>query len=681
MQHHPYDPPMPGHNRLGDASSPYLLQHAGNPVHWFEWGDDAFAAARERGVPILLSVGYATCHWCHVMAHESFEDAGIAELMNRWFVSIKVDREERPDVDRVYMEAVQATTGRGGWPMTVFLTPGAEPFFAGTYFPPTDRPGHPSFRRVLEAIHEAWEQRRPEMEEQGRRLAAALAVEPPALAALPGREMLERAYAAMRDEFDPRFGGFGGAPKFPQAPTLEFLLRIHREAWAPQALPMVVATLRAMASGGIRDHVGGGFARYSVDTAWSVPHFEKMLYDNAQLLRLYAHAAGPGTDPSLAAIAAEIADYMRADLLLPEGGFASGEDADSEGAEGTFYVFTADEVAAAAGSAAGPVLAGLGVTAAGNFEGRNVLSRRHPGTVAENWDLDPAELEAEIDATIARLRLLRHGRPRPLRDDKVVAAWNGLAVRALAEASIVLRDPALLDTALRTAGFVLDQMVGGGRLHRSWRRGRLGPPGYCEDHAAMALGCFALYQASGEESWFGAGADLAATMVDRFADPSGDGFFATAHDAERLVARPKNRFDLPAPSDNSLAAEALLHMAAFTGESRWWDLLDSALRLGAGSADRHPAGVAHHLAVLHTLLAPPREVAIVGHDRTRLLKVVREAYRPEVFLAQGDGAGTGVVPLLAGRTAPAGSALAYVCRGFVCDTPSDDPATLRRALS
>jgi uncharacterized protein YyaL (SSP411 family) len=672
---------MPARNRLGEASSPYLLQHAANPVNWFEWGEDAFAAAHQRGVPVLLSVGYATCHWCHVMAHESFEDAGTADLMNQWFVSIKVDREERPDVDRVYMDAVQAMTGRGGWPMTVFLTPDGEPFFAGTYFPSTDRPGHPSFRRVLEAIHEAWEQRRPEVEAQGRRLAATIAVEPPALLELPGVEALQRAYAVIRDEFDPRFGGFGGAPKFPQAPTLEFLLRLHDEPWASEALPMVVATLRAMAGGGIRDHVGGGFARYSVDAAWAVPHFEKMLYDNAQLLRLYAHTAAVGADPSLAAVAAEIAAYLQTDLGLAAGGFASGEDADSEGAEGTFYVFTHDEVTAAAGAVPGPVLAALGVTPAGNFEGSNVLSRRDPGAVARQHGLDPEALEAAIDATLAQLRVTRRGRPRPLRDDKVIAAWNGMAVRALAEAAVALGNWAWLDVAQRTARFVLDEMRVGGRLHRSWRGGRLGPPGFCDDYAAMALGCFALYQATGDESWFRSGAELTTAMVDRFADAAGPGFFATAHDAEPLVARPKNLFDLPAPSDNSVAAEALLHMAAFTGESQWWDRLEPALRLGTAIADRHPAGAAHHLAVLHTLLAPPLEVAIVGADRAGLLAVVREKYHPRVFLAQGDGSRPGAVPLLHGRTAPPGAAVAYVCRDFVCDAPIADPTALRRALS
>ena len=666
---------MPGRNRLGEAASPYLLQHASNPVHWQEWGPAAFAEAGERGVPVLLSVGYATCHWCHVMAHESFEDPAIAELMNRWFVSVKVDREERPDVDRIYMDAVQTMTGRGGWPMTVFLTPGGEPFYAGTYYPPQDRPGHPSFRRVLEGIHQAWEERRSEVEEQGRRLAGSIAVLPDPASQLPGPEFLAEAYRHIAAEFDPRFGGFGGAPKFPQAPTLEFLLRVHTEPWAPQALEMVTATLRAMAGGGIRDHVGGGFARYAVDATWTVPHFEKMLYDNAQLLRMYAHSAKAADDPALAAIAAEIGRYLLTDLLLPDGAFASGEDADSEGAEGTFYVFDAAEVATAAGTDSGPVLAALGVTPEGNFEGRNVLTRR-------GWDTESPEVAARLSDTLEKLRLIRSLRPRPLLDDKVVTAWNGLAIRALAETAIALGDPRLLSAATAAAGFVLGTLRDeSGRLHRSWRQGRLGPAGFCEDYAAMSLACFALYQSTGDDDWFREANALGEEMVRLFADPDGAGFFATAHDAESLIARPQNLFDLPAPSDNALAAEVLLHLAAFTGEARWWEQLDGVLRLGSGLAARYPAGAAHHLAVLHTWLAQPLEVALTGPEPGPLLAVVRAGYRPRVFLAVGDGSGVSPVPLLSGRvpTTP-GTTAAFVCRGFVCDRPTTEPAELLAAL-
>jgi uncharacterized protein YyaL (SSP411 family) len=435
-----------------------------------------------------------------------------------------------------------------------------------------------------------------------------------------------------------------------------------------------------MAGGGIRDHVGGGFARYSVDATWTVPHFEKTLYDNAQLLRLYAHAGRITGDPMLRGVARDTARYLQRDLLLPEGAFAAGEDADSEGAEGTFYLFTHDEVADAAGPDPDPVLTALGVTREGNFEGRTVLSRRDPAAVARTWGLAPEVLAARLDATLAALATRRGERSRPLRDDKVIAAWNGLAVQGFAEAAIALGDPALLDTARGAARFVLSEMRDGAGVRRSWRRGRHGPAGFCDDHAAMALGCFALYRATGDSEWFHAGAGLTTTLVERFADPAGPGFFATAHDAAPLIARPKNLFDLPAPADNSLAAEALLNMAAYTGEAQWWQRLDTTLRLGTAIAARHPAGAAHHLAVLHTVLGPPLEVAVVGPDSAPLVAVVRDGYRPGVFLAVGDGTGDGGVPLLSGRPGPARGALAYVCRGFVCDPPLGEPASLRAAL-
>lgn len=671
---------MPGRNRLVDASSPYLLQHAGNPVDWFEWGDEAFAEARQRDVPLLLSVGYASCHWCHVMAHESFEDPETAALMNRWFVNVKVDREERPDIDRIYMDAVQATSGRGGWPMTVFLTPTGEPFFAGTYFPRTDRFGHPSFTTVLTAIHEAWSTRRSELEAQAKRLTAVVAVELPYASAAIDQTALARAYVAIRDGFDPDHGGFGGAPKFPQAPTLEFLMRIVGEPWAPEAERMLTTSLLAMAAGGIHDHIGGGFARYSVDRRWEVPHFEKMLADNAQLLRLYAHASRVARRPQLTNVARSTATYLLTDLLLSDGGFASGEDADSEGEEGTFYVFGSTEVATAAGPQAGPVAEVLGVTTTGNFEGRSVLQMADPAVVAQRWSIDPEALVDAVSVTLENLRSIRSGRIRPMLDDKVVAAWNGLAVRALSEASVVLADPTLLRAAVGAAEFVLGTMRDAdGRLHRSWCRGRLGPPGFCDDYAAMALGCFALYQTTGDESWFAEGASLADELVRLFAAPDG-GFFATGSDAERLIARPMNVFDLPAPSDNALAAEAMLHMAAFTGASEWWDRLDGALRRSAAAIYHHPASGAHALSVAHVVASPPLEVAIIGADRRHLVEVVEEKYRPRVFLAQGPGGDQTVVPLVAGRVAPATGAVAFVCRGFVCDTPVSDPAALRRSL-
>ncbi len=669
-------------NRLRDASSPYLLQHASNPVHWFEWGEEAFAEARARDLPVLLSVGYASCHWCHVMAHESFEDPDIAKVMNRDFINIKVDREERPDVDRIYMDAVQTLSGRGGWPMTVFLTPDGKPFYAGTYYPPTDRPGHPSFRKVLAAMQDAWTSRRAEVNEQAQHLTGLVSVDLPSSSGLPDERSLIAAYEAIRLDFDPINGGFGGAPKFPQVSTLEFLLRNHDQEWAPDASRMLRISLAAMAAGGIRDHVAGGFARYSVDSRWSVPHFEKMLSDNALLVRLYARAAQVTGDAGFATVARETAQYLLTDLRLPEGGFASGEDADSDGEEGVYYVFTRDAIAKAAGDFAEPVCEALGVTEDGNFEGANVLQRSDVAAVAARFKIPVDEISLAVSATLAALRSIRATRNRPARDDKVIAAWNGLAARGLAEAGVALGDSRLVDAAIDAARFVLTTMRrSDGRLHRSWRRGRLGPIGYCDDHAAMALACFALYQATGDETWFVHGADLAKVIVEQFADTSGDGFFATAHDAERLITRPKNLFDLPAPSDNSLAAEVMLSMSAFTGESDWRDHLEGVLRLGARMMTQHPAGAGHMLAVAGIMLAPPLEVAVVGAERDHLVKVVNEAYRPRVFLAQGDGRDTTVVPLLMGRPASATGASAYVCEGFVCDRPVSEPEDLRNALS
>ncbi|WKZ83681.1 MAG: thioredoxin domain-containing protein [Acidimicrobiia bacterium] len=670
---------MSSRNRLADATSPYLLQHATNPVHWYEWGPEAFDAARRRDVPILLSVGYASCHWCHVMAHESFEDPATAELMNRLFVNVKVDREERPDVDRIYMDAVQASTGRGGWPMTVFLTPGGEPFHAGTYFPKNDRPGIPSFTRVLIAVRDAWDDRRGEVLSHADRLTETIRAELPAGDPI-STGTLRAAYGALASNFDRVQGGFGGAPKFPQAPTLEFLLRIHKEEWAPEAATILDTTLSGIDRGGIHDHVGGGFARYSVDATWSVPHFEKMLYDNALLTRLFARWHQVTGETRHAFVALETAAYMLESLRLPGGAFATGEDADSDGEEGTFYVFTEGEVLGAAGEHGVPVCRHLGVTARGNFEGRNVLRVAEPIQVtADATGIEVTELEAAVRATLRNLALVRAGRSRPAIDDKAIAAWNGLAIRALAEASVALGAPHLLQGGIDAARFVLAEMrAGSGRLHRTWRQGRFGPPGFCDDYAAMALACFAIYQATGDEAWFSEAAQLSTEMVDLFHDP-GRGFFATGHDAEALVARPHNRFDNPTPSDNSLAAEALLHMAAFTGEGKWHDLVTEVLAAGEAMASSHPSGVGHLLAVAWTSLAPPLEVAIVGPEIEPLLAVVDETYRPEVFLARGGV--DSVVPLLQSRPPVDGRATAYVCRGFSCDAPVTEPGALRSSLS
>ena len=670
-------------NRLSSATSPYLLQHAGNPVDWWEWGDEAFTEARARDVPVLLSVGYAACHWCHVMAHESFEDPATAALMNERFVNVKVDREERPDVDRVYMDAVQAMSGHGGWPMTVFLTPDGRPFFAGTYFPKHDRGGMASFERVLDTIHDAWTTRRDQVEEQAGTLAAAVATPVPPAGDVPDRDELARAYRGIAAGYDATRGGFGAAPKFPQAPTLEFLLRSVGEPWAPQAATMLSGTLHAMARGGIRDHVGGGFARYSVDADWLVPHFEKMLYDNALLARLYARAAQVTGEPAFADVARDTIGYMLRDLLLPDGGFASAEDADSEGEEGRFYVFDHAEVMEAGGEHAWLAAAALGVTPTGNFEGRNILHlARTPEEVAAAEGVGTSEVRAAVRSTLDALARVRAERVRPGLDDKVVTAWNGLAVRALAEAGVALGEPAWVVAAARTARFLLERLQSDdGRLLRSWRDGRAVIPAFCDDHGALALGLFALYQATGEPDWYREAERLTRSMIDLFWDPDDGGFFATGSDADDLIARPKNLFDNPTPSDNALAAEALQHLAAFNGDGALVEMMEGTIRAAGALMQRFPAGAGHMLSVALVASGPPWELAVVGpgDGKQRLLDVVRSEFRPGVFVAAGDDGDT--VPLLAGRGAVAGEAAAYLCRGFVCDAPITDPAALGAALA
>jgi len=667
-------------NRLGEATSPYLLQHRDNPVHWWEWEDVAFAEARRRDVPVLLSVGYASCHWCHVMAHESFEDHEVADLMNAGFVNIKVDREERPDVDRVYMDAVQAMTHRGGWPMTVFLTPDGRPFYAGTYFPPADRHGMPSFRRVLTAVADAWSSRRNEVEAQAGTLADALTVVAPPGERLPDGDTLVAAHDAMWDVFDHDRGGFGTAPKFPQAPTLEFLLRASGREWAPQATTMLVRTLEAIDGGGIHDQLGGGFSRYSTDDSWLVPHFEKMLYDNALLARLYARAWQATRIERFADVARSTLDYMLECLALPGGGLASGEDADSAGEEGVFYVFDYREIQEAAGDDAPLVNRAWGVTPEGNFDGRSIIYRAVPAAaVAREFGVDPDRVAAALDRAREALLIRRASRTRPGLDDKAVCAWNAMAVRALAEAATLLGESRYLASAVELAGFILNEMRRpDGRLLRSRRCGRGEVTGFCDDYAATVLALLALYDATGEVSWFRRGEELATDMVDLFWDEDNGGMFAAGGDAERLIARPKNLFDNPTPSDNSLAAEAMQHLFALTGDERWTGYVEDILRLGLPFLERHPSGAGHLLSVALVHLAPPCEVAVVGPDREPLLAVIRERYRPEVFVAQGDGSAS--IPLLADRPALAGAATAYVCRGFSCDAPVTTAAGLRAAL-
>lgn len=649
-------------NRLAAATSPYLLQHQDNPVDWWEWGDEAFEQAKARDVPILLSVGYAACHWCHVMAHESFEDEAVAALMNELFVNVKVDREERPDVDSVYMEALQAMTGQGGWPMTVWIDHDGRPFYAGTYFPKEPRHGMPGFIQVMQAVSGAWSQRRDEVTEQASRLTAAIAREIPA-GTRPHVETLAAAYRGIESDFDPANGGFGRAPKFPQQPVLDFLLRAHSETWAPGAGRMVSTTLERMAAGGIHDQLGGGFARYSVDPVWLVPHFEKMLYDNALLARLFLWAGVEFGRDDFIAVARSTIGYLVRDLRHPEGGFFSSEDADSEGVEGKFYVWTPDEMRSVLGESAQPVMDYYGVREGGNFEGASILS-----VVGDT-------VPDDLDEARAALLAVRSNRVRPGLDDKVIVSWNGLAIRALAEAGAVLGSSEYLDMARETADFILENLYVGGHLMRSWREGKTSVGAFLDDHASLALGLFALYAATGEERWYMWATDLV-NGLETFQDGEG-GFFSTAPGGADLPKRPRDLTDNPLPSGNAMASEALLIAALYAGDERWRSAAESALASAGVLADRYPTMVGHHLAVAHAM-TDTRELAIVGPGWGDLAGVYWERYRPGIVIAGSEG-GSNVVPLLEDR--PGGDPpLAYVCRGFVCDLPTSDQEILRSQL-
>ena len=653
-------------NRLAQETSPYLLQHRDNPVDWYPWGSEALERARELDRPILLSVGYSACHWCHVMERESFEDEATAAYMNEHFVCIKVDREERPDVDALYMEAVQAISGQGGWPMTVFCDPEGVPFYGGTYFPPDESRGMPSFRMVMEAVLDAFENQREELRERApetrRRLGAIGAVEP--AGERPGAELLEGATATLRENADMQRGGFGGAPKFPPASTLELLL-------ARGELAPVERTLDAMMAGGIYDQLGGGFARYAVDASWLVPHFEKMLYDNAQLARAYLHGWQAFGHERYRWIVEETLDWALREMRGPEGGFYSALDADSEGEEGRFYVWTPEEIRAVLGSEAPPVLDFYGVTDAGNFEGRNILHLAGGATAQE------PEIMAE-----ARMALLyaREKREWPAFDDKRLTSWNALMVGALAEAGAVLAREDYLDAARACAEFLLrDLRDGEGRLLRTYKDGKGRLNAYLEDHAFLLEALLTLYEATFEPRWFAEAQALAETTIERFGDAERGGFFSTSGDHEQLIARRKEIGDHPIPSGNSAAALGLLRLEALTGERRYGEWAAGVPRLFAKAATRRPDAFAHLLRALDFDLAPVKEVALIGDDLTELAAVVRSEYRPYLVLAGGpEGADT--PPLLLERSAVDGKPTAYVCENFACRAPVTDAKHLAAQL-
>jgi hypothetical protein len=664
-------------NRLARETSPYLLQHAHNPVDWYPWGEEAFARARAEDKPLLLSVGYSACHWCHVMERESFENPDIAAVMNAGFVNVKVDREERPDVDHIYMQAVQSMTGRGGWPMTVFLTPDGTPFYGGTYFPPEDRHGLPGFPKLLAAIADAWGSRRDEVQQSGRELTASLGQSERLRRAttLLSDEVLFAAYQGISSQFDEEWGGLGGAPKFPQPMIWEFVLRFFKRTQNPYARRMVHTTLVRMARGGMYDQIGGGFARYSVDAQWLVPHFEKMLYDNAQLASLYLHAWLAFGDPECRRVCEETLDYLLRDMADPAGGFHSAEDADSEGHEGKFYVWTADEIRAVLGPAAGRALADWGVDRGPNFEGKNILY------VA-------GEPDPEAIAPLRRqLYEARERRVRPGRDDKVLAAWNGLACRALAEAGRALGRPDYVAAAVRTAEFLLGTMRVDGRLQRTAKGGQARVLGYLEDYAMVAAALVELYEATFERRWLDAARELADEMLRLFWDGAIEGFYDTGHDAEQLIVRPRNLFDNAVPSGSAVAIETLLRLAVLTGEAAYETRALTALRPLADLLARHPSGFGRFLCALDFHLGPRVEVALVAPARDGGL----EPLATEVFgrfmpnrvvagMVAGDTAAAAGLPLLESRESVGGRATAYVCRNYACDLPATDRATLARQL-
>ena len=655
-------------NRLAGSTSPYLLQHKDNPVDWWQWGPDALAEAERLSKPILLSVGYAACHWCHVMAHESFEDDEVAGVLNDGFVAIKVDREERPDIDAIYMSATSAMTGHGGWPMTCVLTPSGKPFFCGTYLP------KPSFLQLLSAVSDAWTSRREEVLASGSHVAEVLSSVSTIGAGAPmGPTELEQAEQLLSGGYDWRNGGFGGAPKFPPSMVLEFLLRQWGRTGSDRALHMATDTCEAMARGGMYDQLAGGFARYAVDAGWVVPHFEKMLYDNAQLLRVYLHLWRATGSPLAERVSRETADFLLRDLGTVEGGFASALDADADGVEGLTYAWNPQQLVDALGEDDGRRAASLlEVTSSGTFEhGQSTLQLRTEPDDPPWW-------------RAARQRLLaaRALRPQPARDDKVVTGWNGLAIAALSEAGVLLGDTTYLDAAHRCAQFLVDVHLVDGRLHRASRQGAAGAAmGVADDYGNLAEGLLALHQATGESRWLVAAGDLLDTALAHFADERG-GFFDTADDAERLFTRPRSAADNAEPSGQAALSGALLTYSALTGSHRHREAADAAVAAAAGLADRDPRFAGWTLAVAEAMASGPQQVAIVG-DGPRaheMVRVARASSSPGLVIAHGSPDATGI-PLLADRPLVDGGVAAYVCRGFVCDLPVTTPEELTSALS
>ena len=678
-------------NRLINETSPYLLQHANNPVEWYPWGPEALERAKEEGKPILLSIGYAACHWCHVMERESFEDPDIAAVMNQNFVNIKVDREERPELDSIYMQAVQAMTGRGGWPMTVFLTPDLKPFYSGTYFPPEDRMGMPGFPRILTALTDAYRERRGDVLQAAEEVNAFL--QRSAVVGVSNEpltdDLLRGAFRQITSAFDGVYGGLGGAPKFPQPMTWEFLLRYAHRTGEQGPLSMVQLTLVRMTQGGIYDHLAGGFHRYTVDGNWLVPHFEKMLYDNALLARLYLHAYQATGRQSHRDVVEETLDYLLRDMRDPGGGFASSQDADSEGEEGAFYVWSAQELRDVLGEEDAAALARyFGVTEEGNFEGSNVLHRfSAPEAVAAGLGMTSEALAETVARGSEKLHAVRRTREWPLRDDKVLTAWNAMVLSALSEAAATLERPDYLEEARVTARFLLSGLRQDGRLLRTYRDGQAKLPGYLEDYAFLVDGLISLYESSLEQPWLDEARSLADSMLYLFWDEGRGTFYDTARDHETLIVRPRDIFDNAMPCGSSTATLALLRLGALTGDDVYRRTATRALRSVRGLLAQHPAGFSHWLCALDFYLSTPKEVAIVGPREdagtAALLSAAHREFIPNKVVAGAESEEEGEksgIPLLEMRGMIGGRPTAYVCENYACMMPVNEPEAMLEQL-
>ena len=677
-------------NRLINETSPYLLQHANNPVDWYSWGEEALSKAQAEDKPILLSIGYSACHWCHVMERESFENEDIAAIMNEHFVNIKVDREERPDLDAVYMEAVQMLTGSGGWPMTVFLTPDGKPFYGGTYFPPVDRHNMPGFPRLLESAAGAYRTNRDEINRVTGQLTEQMGRtgQMPPSDALLGVDILHRAYSTLAANFDYQNGGVGNAPKFPQAMTLEVFLRYYAHGYNDRALDMLDLTLEKMARGGIYDQIAGGFHRYSTDSFWLVPHFEKMLYDNALLARLYLNAHQATGRGLYRRITEETLDYVLREMTGPHGGFYSATDADSEGEEGKYFVWSPDEIEQVLGTEeAGLFGRFFGVTQRGNFEGKNILNIGKTATDCSTENgIELAHLIDVVQRGKTALRLVREQRVPPLLDDKVLASWNGLMLRAFAEAGAALGRQDYIEAGVKNANFLTTTMMPGGKLLRTYREGEAKLPGFLEDYAFVADGLLALYESTFNPRWLDTALAMADAMIDQFWDEPAGGFYDTGRNHEELVVRPRDVFDNAQPCGGSVASDVLLRLAVITGNDEYSRKAVPPMRALSELMSRAPAGTGRWLAALDFYVSTPKEIAIVGPREdaatARLLDEVFGRYLANRVVVWAPGEGQGAAgPLLEGRGMIGGAPTAYVCENYACQLPVTDPEALAAQLT